>query len=84
MQLCKLNKIEPWDEDNLKIVFAKRKNKKSRDADGLANELFKQGAGNDIPKAMHKLMNLRKEKQVFSKVLEKCNITSIHKKNDTK
>ena len=40
-QLFKLNETEPWDEDIPKIVFPKRKNKKSRNADGFANELFK-------------------------------------------
>ena len=80
MKLCQLNKTEPWDEEDLKIVLTELKKNKSRDADGLANELFKEAAGTDLLKAVLKLMNLMKEKQIFPEVLEKCNITSIHKK----
>ena len=81
MRLCRLNKTEPWDKEDLKVVLKQLQNEKSRDAEGLANELFKDNAaGTDLLEAVLKLMNLMKEKQIFPKILQKCNITSIHNK----
>ena len=55
-------------------------NDKSRDAHGLANELFKEGvAGTDLMLAVVKLMNLIKDTQKYPEALELCNITSIYK-----
>ena len=74
-------KTDPWDEEGLNVVLKQLKNYKSQDADGLANELFKENAaGTDLLKAVLKLMNLMKDKQIFPKALQKCNITSKHKK----
>ena len=59
---------------------------KARDPEGYANEIFKEEVvGTDLLKAILKIMNLIKKKPKYPKVLEKCNITSIHKnksKND--
>ena len=55
-------------------------NNKSRDAQGLANELFKDDvAGTDLKLAILKLMNLIKERQEYPEALQLCNITSIYK-----
>ena len=79
--MCKLNKSDPWDEDNLKEALKHLDKDKSRDPEGFANNIFKEDvAGTDLLKAVLMLMNLMKEKQIFPKVLEKCNITAIHKK----
>ena len=56
--------------------------KKSRDADGYANEVFMLSvAGDDLQLAVLKLLNIIKDKQQFPEALTKCNITSLHKKN---
>ena len=81
LKLCKSIKTEQWDEADLKEALKQLDKEKSRDPEGFANEIFKDDvAGTDLLKAVLKLMNLMKEKQVFPKVLEKCNITTIHKK----
>ena len=56
------------------------KNDKSRDPNGLANELFKEdAAGSDLKEAILKLMNQIKTEQKYPICLELCNITSIWK-----
>ena len=76
---CRLQKTDPWDEDDLNQALKQLDDDKSRDPEGFSNELFKN-AGTDLLKAVLKLINLMKERQMFPKVLEKCNITTIHKK----
>ena len=85
LKLTKLNKTEPWNMDDLKVTLKQLDNEKSRDAEDHANELFKEtAAGSDLLKAILKLMNLIKEKQKYPTIMEKCNITSIHKKGSKK
>ena len=81
LKLCKKNKSEPWDLDDLKIVLKELGRDKSRDADGYANELFMLSvAGDDLQLALLKMLNVIKDKQQFPEALTKCNITSLHKK----
>ena len=76
--LAKLNETPPWNIQDLKNVLDKLKNNKSRDPNGLANELFKEeAAGEDFKVAILKLMNRIKNEQKYPKCLEVCNITSI-------
>ena len=85
LKLAKLNKTKPWSMEDLKIALKHLENEKSRDAEEHANEIFKESAaGPDLLEAVLKLMNLIKEKQVYPTVMEKCNITSIHKKGSKK
>ena len=58
-------------------------NNKSRDAEGFANEVFKN-AGRDLLEAVLALMNLIKETQKYPKIMEKCHVTAIHKKKSKK
>ena len=54
---------------------------KARDAESYLNEIFKEEvAGSYSLEALVKIMNLIKRTQKYPKVMEKCNITSIHKK----
>ena len=65
MKECQANITEPWDEDDLKLVLKQLAKNKSRDADGLANDIFKEEvAGSDLLRAVLKLMNLMKAKQI--------------------
>ena len=81
VKVSKENKTQPWTMEDMMEVLKHLKMDKSRDPDGWANELFKKdAAGTDLLEATLKLMNLIKSKQVYPNILEKCNITSIHKK----
>ena len=81
VKVSKENKTEPWTMDDMKEVLNHLKKDKSRDPEGWAYELFKEEtAGTDLLEALLKLMNLIKSKQESPTILEKCNITSIHKK----
>ena len=65
----------------MKEVLNHLKKDKSRYPEGWAYELFKEEtAGTDLLEALLKLMNRIKSKQESPTILEKCNITSIHKK----
>ena len=85
IKVSKANKTEQWTMEDLKEVLKHLGNDKSRDPEGFANELFKEEvAGSDLLEALLKIMNLIKNKQEYPKVLEKCNITSLHKKKSKK
>ena len=58
MDEAKQNKTPPWNIQDLQIVLYKLKNNKSRDPNGLVNELFKEeAAGEDLKVAILNLMN---------------------------
>ena len=81
VKLAQSNKTEEWTMEDLKEVLKHMDKDKSRDPEGYANEIFKdEAAGSDLLEALLKLMNMIKAKQRYPLVLEKCNITSIHKK----
>ena len=81
LKLTESNKTKEWTMDDLKEVLKQLEKDKSRDPEGFANEIFKEDvAGSDLLDALLKLMNMIKAKQKYPKVLEKSNITSIHKK----
>ena len=85
LNLCKNNKTDPWTMNELKDALKQLAKDKARDPEGLANELFSESvAGEDLLLAVLKLMNAIKTKQQYPKSLEKCNITSIHKKKSRK
>ena len=85
IKLAKNNTSEPWSMSDLKEVLKNLGNDKCRDPEGMVNEIFKEAvAGSDLLEAVLKLMNMMKKKQEYPKILEKCNITSIHKKKSKK
>ena len=85
LKTSKMNKTEPWTMNDLKEVLKQLGNNKSRDPEGHANELFKESvAGTDLLEAVLKIMNLIKSKQTYPHILQKCNITSIHKNKSKK
>ena len=64
-----MNKTEPWTVNDITEAFKNLDNHKSRDAHGLANELFKEGvAGTDLKLAVVK--NIIKETQKYPEALE--------------
>ena len=79
------NKTEDWTMEDLIIVLNSLKTKKSRDALGYCNELFKpEHIGEDLKLAILKLMNKIKQCQEFPESLEFCNISSIYKRKGSK
>merc|ERR1719319_1915010 len=80
MEVAKNNKTPDWSKKELHKVLEQLKKNKSRDPHGLANEIFKnEVAGSDLKRAILVLMNRIKSEQIFPKVLEYCNISSIWK-----
>ena len=81
LKLCKERKSEPWDMSDLEEVLKKLGREKSRDASGYANEIFMLSvAGEDLQLAVLRLLNMIKDQQCFPEALNRCNITSLHKK----
>ena len=81
VETSKQNKATEWSMEDLKEALKHIKKNKSRDPEGHCNELFREEvAGSDLLKAILKIMNMIKNKQVYPKIMEKCNITSLHKK----
>ena len=68
LEAAKNNKTNPWDIDDLEVVLNNLKNNKSRDPNGLANELFKkETAGKDLKLAILMLMNrIKKSKYILN------------------
>ena len=81
VKLSESKKSENWTMEDLKTVLKQLDNDKARDPEGHANELYKEGvAGEDLLEATLKIMNMIKNKQQYPNILEKCNISLIHKK----
>ena len=79
------NKTPDWTMKDLNVVLKNLKKNKSRDALGLANEIFRpETAGNDLKEAVLKLMNRMKKEQKFPECLELCNVSSIFKKKGSR
>ena len=86
-ELCRLRlkiagkkKTPPWTMEDLDKVLKYLKKHKSRDSMGYANELFHPNvAGQDLKRAVLKLMNRIKTDEIFPEVLDPCNISSLYK-----
>ena len=73
-------KTPPWTEEDLLVVLKGLKNKKSRDPNNFANEIFDpKVAGKDLIQAILALMNRIKRDQVYPKSMQLCNISSLYK-----
>ena len=81
MEKARNNKTPDWSEEEVKEVLKNLKKNVSRDPLGYANELFHpKVAGEDLTKAITKLVNQIKKEQIFPECLQLCNITSIWKR----
>ena len=75
------NKTPEWSKIDVIKVLKNLKSKVSRDPLGYANGLFNpKVAGEDMIKAITKLVNRIKTDQIFPKCLQQCNISSIWKR----
>ena len=81
IKIAQTNKTPPWKMKDLERVLKNLKKQKSRDPLGLANDIFRPDvAGDDLKRAILKLMNRIKDEQKYPECLELCNISSIWKK----
>ena len=81
IKIAQRKKTPPWNMKDLDRVLKNLKKQKSRDPLGLANDIFRpEVAGDDLKRAILKLMNKIKQEQKYPKCLEVCNISSIWKK----
>ena len=71
-------KSKEWSKDDLDAVLKTLKNNKARDAHGHTYELFKYG-GEDLKLSLLKLCNAVKSRQVYPKIFQPSNITSLYK-----
>ena len=80
LKVTKMRRSEPWKEIELETVLKKLKKNKSRDPDGLINDLFKPGTiGTDLKASLLTLMNEIKSKSHIPDFVQWANITSIYK-----
>ena len=66
MKLSKMRKTQNWTEKDLEIALGDLKNKKSRDYEGYANEIFKNGIiGSDLKQSLLIMFNNLKKESKF-------------------
>ena len=82
LRLNKTTKVKTlaWTREDLVVVLKGLKNKKSRDPNAFANEIFDPTvAGDDLVEAILALMNRIKQDQIYPKCFQLCNISSLYK-----
>ena len=78
--MIELTKSEPWSIENLNKVLKSLKNNKTRDPNGMINEIFKpEVAGKDLKIGLLDLFNNIKENLIVPDFMNLQNITSIYK-----
>ena len=85
LEACKSNKTKNWNDKDLITVLKKLKNNKSRDPDGLINEILKPNViGGNLLTGLLNLVNGVKRELWFPAFMQKANITSIFKKSGSR
>ena len=82
-ELCQGRKSKDWEMDKFEKVLKGLKNNKARDAHGHTYEIFKN-SGSDLKKSLLKLLNLVKNKQIYPRIFQAANITSLYKQKGEK
>ena len=81
MRLAERNKSKMWTISDLELALRNLKTKKSRDPEGLINEIFKKDViGTDLKNSMLMMFNRIKEEKLIPKFLNKTNVTTVPKK----
>ena len=81
MSLAKSKTSEVWTMLDLEGALGDLKNNKSRDDEGLINEIFKIGViGEDLKKSLLLMFNRIKEEQLIPLFMNYANITTVPKK----
>ena len=80
LEIARKTKTPPWTTEDVKYVLKHLKPKISKDPYEMPNELFiLANAGDDLIKAITKLMNQIKDQLVFPECLTLCNVTNAYK-----
>ena len=81
MKLASCNKTPDWTIKDLNIALRKLKNNKSRDFEGLSNEIFKNNIiGTDLKSSLLIMFNNLKRNGQIPKFFNYANITTVPKK----
>ena len=80
LQNLKLEKAPPWNQDDLDSVLRSLKNNKTKDPNGMINDIFKAGCiGSDMKDALTKLFNGVRANQFLPLFMALSNIMSLFK-----
>ena len=80
IKIAEENCNKMWTMDQLESALKDLKNNRTRDNDGMINEIFKEGAiGIDLKMALLLLFNGIKDNQVIPPLMTLANITTIYK-----
>ena len=80
MKLSKSRPSKPWSEKDLELALRDLKNNKSRDYEGYANEIFKNGIiGSDLKKSLLVMFNSLKKQNIIPLFMNYANVTTVPK-----
>ena len=75
------NKSKQWDMNDLEKALKDLKNNRSRDPEGLINEIFKKNViGDDLKDSLLIMFNRLKQEQIVPHFMKVANITTVPKK----
>ena len=81
MRLAQLRKTPPWTMKDLESALCDLKRNKSRDFEGLMNEIFKLDViGSDLKESLLMMFNNLKKQNLIAEFLNFANITTVPKK----
>ena len=81
MSIAESNKSKKWTMLDLEGALGDLKNNKSREDEGLFNELFKSNSiGEDLKKSLLVMFNRLKEEKIIPLFMNYANITTVPKK----
>ena len=81
LKLAEQNKSQPWSMEELETALRDLKRNKSRDFEGLVNEIFKNDVvGNNLKKSLLIMFNGIKDEGIIPEFMNYSNITTVPKK----
>ena len=81
LKIASCNKSELWNMGDLEKALKALKNNRSRDPDGLINEIFKKNViGDDLKESLLIMFNKMKQQQIIPDFMKIANITTVPKK----
>ena len=81
IKLAQAHQSSEWSMSDLERALTNLKNNKSRDSEGLINEIFKmETIGSDLKKSLLLMLNKLRKNKMIPEFLNFANITTVHKK----
>ena len=78
--IAEAKKTKNWTASDLEKALSDLKNDKSRDSEGLINEIFKEGIiGNNLKTSLLMMFNKMKNENIIPSFLKVANITTVPK-----